>query len=96
MVGRHGAMKPAGRACESGGIGRLYRKQPAGAQTPCPFRGAKQREGAMPDNDTERLGRIASVFFNVGTIVHAELGREAKLEAHAEADGTVVTVLMDL
>ena len=49
----------------------------------------------MPDNDTERLGRIASVFFNVGTIVHAELGREAKLEAHAEADGTVVTVLME-
>ena len=46
-------------------------------------------------NDTERLGRIASVFFNVGTIVHAELGREAKLEAHADADGTVVTVLME-
>ena len=50
----------------------------------------------MPDNDTERLGRIASVFFNVGTIVHAELGREAKLEAHADADGTVVTVLMEV
>jgi hypothetical protein len=45
----------------------------------------------MPDNDAEGVAAIASV----STIVRANLSREAKLEAHADTNGAVVTVLIE-